>query len=46
MRIGYVLPMGDDARPGVPATAREILDLADAVEAAGFDSVWTFDHLS
>ena len=45
MRIGYVLPMGDDTRPGVPATATEILDLADAVEAAGFDSVWTFDHL-
>jgi alkanesulfonate monooxygenase SsuD/methylene tetrahydromethanopterin reductase-like flavin-dependent oxidoreductase (luciferase family) len=37
--------MGDDTRPGVPATAPEILDLADAVEAAGFDSVWTFDHL-
>jgi alkanesulfonate monooxygenase SsuD/methylene tetrahydromethanopterin reductase-like flavin-dependent oxidoreductase (luciferase family) len=45
VRIGYVLPMGDDTRPGVPASAPEILDLADAVEAAGFDSVWTFDHL-
>ena len=45
MRIGYVLPMGDDTRPGVPASPAEILDLADAVEAAGFDSVWTFDHL-
>ncbi len=45
MRIGYVLPMGDDTRPGVPATAPEILGLADAVESAGFDSVWTFDHL-
>ena len=45
MRTGYVLPMGDDTRPGVPASPAEILDLANAVEAAGFDSVWTFDHL-
>jgi hypothetical protein len=51
VRIGYVFPMGDDTRPGVPASpppmrsaaARripaEILDLADAVEAAGFDEI-------
>jgi alkanesulfonate monooxygenase SsuD/methylene tetrahydromethanopterin reductase-like flavin-dependent oxidoreductase (luciferase family) len=45
MRIGYVLPMGDDTRPGVPASPAEIIDLADTVEAAGFDSIWTFDHL-
>ena len=45
MRIGYVLPMGEDTRPGVPASTTELLALADAVEAAGFDSVWTFDHL-
>lgn len=45
MRIGYVLPMGDDTRHGVPATAPGIVALAREVEAAGFDSVWTFDHL-
>jgi alkanesulfonate monooxygenase SsuD/methylene tetrahydromethanopterin reductase-like flavin-dependent oxidoreductase (luciferase family) len=31
--------------PGVPASTAELLACADAVEAAGFDSVWTFDHL-
>lgn len=45
MRIGYVLPMGDDTRPGVPASAGGIVALARDVEAAGLDSVWTFDHL-
>ncbi len=45
MRIGYVLPMGDDTRPGVPASPSEIIAAARDVEAAGFDSVWTFDHL-
>ncbi|HKE66479.1 MAG TPA: LLM class flavin-dependent oxidoreductase [Micromonosporaceae bacterium] len=45
VRIGFVLPMGEDTRPGVPATTSEVLALADAVESAGFDSVWTFDHL-
>jgi alkanesulfonate monooxygenase SsuD/methylene tetrahydromethanopterin reductase-like flavin-dependent oxidoreductase (luciferase family) len=37
--------MGEDTRPGVPARPAEIVDLARAVEQAGFDSVWTFDHL-
>jgi alkanesulfonate monooxygenase SsuD/methylene tetrahydromethanopterin reductase-like flavin-dependent oxidoreductase (luciferase family) len=46
MRIGYVLPMGDDpASSASPATPAEIVALAEAVEAGGFDSVWTFDHL-
>jgi len=45
MRVGFVLPMGEDTRPGVPATPTEILGMARDVEAAGFDSVWTFDHL-
>jgi alkanesulfonate monooxygenase SsuD/methylene tetrahydromethanopterin reductase-like flavin-dependent oxidoreductase (luciferase family) len=45
MRIGYVLPMGEDTRPGVPASPNEIIAMARDVEAAGFDSVWTFDHL-
>ncbi len=45
MRIGYVLPMGDDTRPGTAASTAEIISLARDVEAAGFDSVWTYDHL-
>lgn len=45
MRIGFVLPMGEDTRPGMPASPTEIISLARDVEAAGFDSVWTFDHL-
>src|SRR5689334_24253820 len=45
MRIGYVLPMGDDTRPGSAASPAEIVALAEAVEAGGFDSVWTYDHL-
>jgi alkanesulfonate monooxygenase SsuD/methylene tetrahydromethanopterin reductase-like flavin-dependent oxidoreductase (luciferase family) len=45
VRIGFVLPMGEDTRPGVPASAADVLTLADTATAAGFDSVWTFDHL-
>jgi probable F420-dependent oxidoreductase len=45
MRTGFVLPMGEDTRPGVPASPKEILAMARNAEAAGFDSVWTFDHL-
>lgn len=45
MRIGYVLPMGEDTRPGAPASTAEIVSLARDIEAAGFDSVWTYDHL-
>jgi alkanesulfonate monooxygenase SsuD/methylene tetrahydromethanopterin reductase-like flavin-dependent oxidoreductase (luciferase family) len=37
--------MGDDTRPEVPASPNEIIAMARDVEAAGFDSVWTFDHL-
>jgi alkanesulfonate monooxygenase SsuD/methylene tetrahydromethanopterin reductase-like flavin-dependent oxidoreductase (luciferase family) len=37
--------MGEDIRPGVPATPAELIAFARDVEAAGFDSVWTFDHL-
>src|SRR5262249_52965735 len=45
VRIGYVLPMGDDTRPNVPASPAELVALAREVESAGLDSVWTFDHL-
>jgi alkanesulfonate monooxygenase SsuD/methylene tetrahydromethanopterin reductase-like flavin-dependent oxidoreductase (luciferase family) len=45
MRMGFVLPMGEDTRPGVPATTPEIVALAQHLETAGFDSIWTYDHL-
>lgn len=37
--------MGEDTRPGVPASPAAIIALAKAADDAGFDSVWTFDHL-
>lgn len=45
MRIGIVLPIGEeDGERGTPSY-REIRDVAIAAESAGFDSVWVFDHL-
>ena len=45
MRVGVVLPIaeedGEDGIPDYPA----IRSVAVAAEAAGFDSVWVFDHL-
>jgi len=44
-RFGVVLPIGDeDDGTGVPPYGR-IREVALAAEAAGFDSVWVFDHL-
>jgi alkanesulfonate monooxygenase SsuD/methylene tetrahydromethanopterin reductase-like flavin-dependent oxidoreductase (luciferase family) len=43
--IGLILPMGDDDRPGVPVSSREILAMAAGAEAAGLDSLWVYDHL-
>jgi probable F420-dependent oxidoreductase len=45
MRVGLLLPMGDEPTPGVPGTFTEIAALAGEVEAAGLDSVWLYDHL-
>ena len=45
MRIGVVLPIGeedwDDAAPSYP----EIRDIAVGAEELGLDSVWVFDHV-
>jgi alkanesulfonate monooxygenase SsuD/methylene tetrahydromethanopterin reductase-like flavin-dependent oxidoreductase (luciferase family) len=43
MRIGFVVPMepGEGAPPGSPPPA---ISLAEQGEAAGFDSVWVYDH--
>lgn len=45
MRVGFVLPMGDEIRPGVPVTGLEIFGMAREIEAVGFDTLWVFDHL-
>jgi alkanesulfonate monooxygenase SsuD/methylene tetrahydromethanopterin reductase-like flavin-dependent oxidoreductase (luciferase family) len=46
MQVGIVLPIShkDGITDSVP-TYRDIRDVAIATEAAGFDSVWVFDHL-
>ena len=45
MKIGCILPLGEDGDLGRPPSWTEIRDLALQAEAAGFDSVWTYDHL-
>src|SRR3954470_10557092 len=45
MRVGVVLPIGEDDAGGGIADYPAIRDVAIAAEAGGFDSVWVFDHL-
>jgi probable F420-dependent oxidoreductase len=45
MRVGLLLPMGDEPAPGIPGTFTEINSFAGEVEAAGLDSIWLYDHL-
>jgi probable F420-dependent oxidoreductase len=45
MKIGFILPLGEDGDLGRPPIWTEIRDLALQAEDAGFDSVWVYDHL-
>jgi alkanesulfonate monooxygenase SsuD/methylene tetrahydromethanopterin reductase-like flavin-dependent oxidoreductase (luciferase family) len=45
MRVGLILPLGDEPGPGVPASYAEVAAMASEAEAAGLDSVWVYDHL-
>jgi len=45
MKIGFILPLGEDGDLGRAPAWTEIRDLALEAEAAGLDSVWTYDHL-
>ena len=45
MKIGFILPLGEDTDLARPPSYAEIRDLALQAEQAGFDSVWTYDHL-
>jgi alkanesulfonate monooxygenase SsuD/methylene tetrahydromethanopterin reductase-like flavin-dependent oxidoreductase (luciferase family) len=45
MKIGFILPLGEDTDLGRAPTWEEIRSLAEQSEAAGLDSVWVYDHL-
>ncbi len=45
MRVGIVLPIGEEDLPKEGTAYPFIRDVALAAEAAGLDSVWVFDHL-
>jgi alkanesulfonate monooxygenase SsuD/methylene tetrahydromethanopterin reductase-like flavin-dependent oxidoreductase (luciferase family) len=45
MKVGIVLPLGEDERLGRALTYTEIRDQALQAEADGFDSIWLYDHL-
>ncbi len=45
MKVGVVLPIGENAETGQAPAYREVRDLARGAEAAGFDAVWLYDHL-
>jgi len=45
MKVGLILPMGDELQDGVPQRWADIKALALAAEDAGLDSVWVYDHL-
>ena len=45
MKVGLILPLGDEPGPGVPTTYAEISAMARDAEAGGLDSVWVYDHL-
>jgi alkanesulfonate monooxygenase SsuD/methylene tetrahydromethanopterin reductase-like flavin-dependent oxidoreductase (luciferase family) len=45
LRVGVVLPIGqDDSMSGVPSY-RDIREIARIADATGLDSVWVYDHL-
>ena len=45
MKIGFVVPMGEDPALGRPAPYMRLREMALRAETAGFDSVWVYDHL-
>lgn len=45
MKIGIIIPLGDDPETGKPSPYTDIRARAVAAEAAGLDSVWVYDHL-
>jgi probable F420-dependent oxidoreductase len=45
MRVGVVMPIGEDDATGSTPSYTAIRALARQAEAAGFDSIWVYDHL-
>ncbi len=45
MKVGVVLPLGENSATGSAPGYGEIRDLALQAEGAGFDSIWLYDHL-
>ena len=45
MKVGFILPLGESPALGRPPSYGEIRGQALQAEAAGFDSVWVYDHL-
>ena len=45
MKIGLVMPIGEDDDLHRPPSYAEIRTLAQRAEAAGLDSIWVYDHL-
>jgi alkanesulfonate monooxygenase SsuD/methylene tetrahydromethanopterin reductase-like flavin-dependent oxidoreductase (luciferase family) len=45
LKIGVILPLGEDEELGRPQPYSYLRSLALQAEAAGFDSVWVYDHL-
>ena len=45
MKVGVILPLGEDPKLGRPPGYREVRDLALQAEESGFDAIWLYDHL-
>src|SRR5947208_3585388 len=45
MKVGVVLLLGEDEKLGRLPSYVEVREMARQAEAAGFDSVWLYDHL-
>lgn len=45
MRIGVVLPIGQEDGMSAPPAYADIREIAVSAEAVGLDSVWVYDHL-
>jgi probable F420-dependent oxidoreductase len=45
MKVGIILPLGEDEKRGRPALYSEIREMALQAEEGGFDSIWLYDHL-
>ena len=45
MKVGVVMPIGENDYAGGTATYRDLREVARTAEGDGLDSIWVFDHL-